>query len=209
MKKEEIVTKFLISKFVSYGLHLGSIKSFWNPKTKVFLTGIRNNFCIFDLNLTFLYMRRAVKVLCQIIFAKKKILFVGSPQGVEKEFFSLCLKYNQYYVDKWRYGLVTNFHKISSTKSKEFPVMEEKPALLVIFDLSKNSIGKDEFFRLDIPIMAFPNSHDNFSGIDYPVPCNIKTWKGGLFLLNFFYHLFSLNDKKIQLKFRAEKHPYF
>lgn len=200
MKKEKTVTKFLINKFVSYGLHLGSIKSFWNPKTKVFLTGVRNNFCIFNLNLTSLYLRRAVKLLCQVIFAKKKILFVGSPQGVEKEFFSLCLKYDHFFVEKWKYGSITNFNQLSSVKTKGLSVINEKPALLVIFDLSKNSIGKEEVFRLDIPIIAFPNTDENFEGIDYPIPCNVKTWKGGLFLLNLFHHLLSLNDKKIQMK---------
>lgn len=204
MKVEKVVTKFLLNKLISYGLHLGSIKSFWNPKSKVFLTGIRNNFCIFNLNLTYLYLRRSVKLLCQIIFSKKKILFVGSPQGVEKEFFSLCQTYNHYYVDKWEYGLITNFNQLSLSKSKEYPLIEEKPSLLVIFDLSKNSISKEEVFHLDIPILAFPNSHENFEGIDYPIPCNVKTWKGGLFLLNFFHHLFTLNDKKIKLKSQAK-----
>jgi len=43
--------------------------------------------------------------------------------------------------------------------------------------------------------MAFINSGDNTSGIDYLIPANVQSVRGGIFSYNFFYYLFSLRQK--------------
>lgn len=54
----------------------------------------------------------------------------------------------------------------------------------------------DELKYLDIPLVAFVNSDEDYSLIDYPIPANIKSQKGGLFVYNLFYHLFLIKNTK-------------
>lgn len=198
MKKDtKTFNKLLVNKFISYGLHLGSPKSFWVSENKPYLSGIRNNFCIFDTNFTFLYLRRSIKYLLKIIAGRKKILFLGAPSGAEKEFSSLCIKFRHYYVEKWVHGFFTNYQKNLIQKYTSLPIIDVQPALIFIFDLRKNKLALQEAARLEIPVMAFVNSDESPNGIDYPIPANINSWKGGLFVVNFFCHLFTLQSSRL------------
>jgi ribosomal protein S2 len=57
--------------------------------------------------------------------------------------------------------------------------------------LSKNSKIVQDIKRLNIPIMAFIGTNDQIEGIDYIIPANIQSWKGGLFVFNIFYNVLS------------------
>lgn len=184
MKKEN-VNKFFLEKFLAYNLHNGSSQMVWDPTTKPYLQGIRHRFCILNLLDTQLYLRQALRFLKKLMSKRKKILFIGSPCGLEKEFSLLCSKKGHYWIENWSYGSFTNSES-SSLK------LEDRPSLLFIFDLSVYQKAKEESLRLDIPIMAFVNSDESLKNVDYPIPANIKSWKGGLFVYNLFFHLFQI-----------------
>ena len=189
------LNKFFLDKFINYGLHIGSLKTLWNPTMNPYLSSFRNDFCIVNPYLTFIYLRRAVKFLIRIIKNKKKILFIGAPITLEKEFFLLSLNHNHFFIEKIFYGFFTNIQKNKDIKTKSFIKKNKLPDLIVIFNLSENSNAIKEISKLDIPTMAFVNSDEIIATIDYPIPANIKSQKGDLFVYNMFYHLFSFQQK--------------
>lgn len=192
--KEKKVSKFLYAKFVQYGLHVGGLKVFWNPKVKVYVAGFRNGFGILDLNVTHRNMRQALKFLSKLVISKKKILFIGGPVGLERNFSILCKKYNHYHVDHFTDGFFTNFRK-SENNVLHINSLEDRPSLVFFFDISKNEKVKNDILRLNIPIMAFVNTKDALAGIDYPIPANVQSWKGGIFLYNLIYSMLAFKTK--------------
>jgi small subunit ribosomal protein S2 len=191
-RNKENINKLLFDKFVFYGLHLGGLKSFWNPKMKPYIVSFRNNFCILNLSLTHRNMKQSFSYLSKIILSNKKILFVGSPKGLEKKFSHLCQRYGHYSLDVYTDGFFSNFQ---SNKVLDTTSFKSSPSLIFFFDASMKEKVKKEILNLNIPIMAFVNSEDDISGIDYPIPANINSWKGGIFVFNLFYHLFSFPEK--------------
>lgn len=198
MKNLQINTnRFILEKFIQYGLHIGSLKSIWNPNFKPFLKGIRNNFCILNPSLTLLYLRRSLKILLKTHLSNKKILFIGAPVGLEKAFSLLCAKHKHYFLETVPYGFFTNY------KNKIYPgftkpvIIDERPHLIFIFDPSLNSYVFNEIKALDVPVVAFVSSEDDYTRIDYPIPANVRSQKGGLFAYNLFYYLFLNKDLKV------------
>lgn len=204
------INQFVLQKFISYGLHIGSLKSIWNPEFKPFLSGFRNNFCILNPNLTLLYLRRSIKILLKAHLSNKKILFIGAPTGLEKEFSILCSKNKHYFMEKAPYGFFTNYkNKIYPGFSKSLQI-NQRPHLIFLFNPLLDSMVFAEIKALDIPVISFVSSEDDYSLIDYPIPANIRSQKGGLFIYNLFYHLFSTKDvkyykKKSNLEKKAKK----
>lgn len=196
------INQFVLQKFISYGLHIGSLKSIWNPEFKPFLSGFRNNFCILNPNSTLLYLRRSIKILFKAHLSNKKILFIGAPTGLEKEFSMLCSKNNHYFMEKAPYGFFTNYkNKIYPGFSKSLQI-NQRPHLIFLFNPSLDTLVFAEIRALDIPVISFVSSEDDYSLIDYPIPANIRSQKGGLFIYNLFYHLFSIKNVKYYKKKR-------
>lgn len=179
-------------KFLFYNLHCGSPKLTMNLTAKPHLIGVRNGFCILDLKETRLYLRYSLSFLKRLLTSKKKILFLGGPLGLEKEFGSMCLKKKHPWIENWSYGLLTNLGQFSGDKSF---LKFGQPSLIFIFDLSQSEEAWKEAVRLDIPIMAFVNTDENVETVDYPIPANVKSLMGGRFVYNFFFYLFQLYQK--------------
>lgn len=184
---------FLINKFLSLGLHIGNTRTFWKPENKIFLKGVRYKFCILDPTFTFLYFRRAIKYLLKVVRSNKKILFLGAPFGLEREFSLLCSKSNHFLLEKDTQGFFTNYNSIYSLNDN-LPKMNYSPSLIFVFSPSKNPLSIKEASKLNIPIMAFVSSDDNLLNIDFPIPANVKSQKGSFFLYNFFFHLFKIQS---------------
>jgi ribosomal protein S2 len=191
------LNSFVLQKFITYGLHIGSLKSVWNPSFGPFLNGFRNNFCIINPELTMLYLRRAFKILQKTHLANKKIFFIGSPVGLEKEFSRLCAKNNHYFLEKGAYGFFSNYKNKVYPKLSTLHNIDSQPAMIFLFDPSLNAMVLEETKALDIPIISFVSTDDNYSQIDYLIPANIKSQKGGLFVYNLFYHLFNIKHQKL------------
>lgn len=191
-KSDKIINKLLLDKFFFYGIHLGGLKSFWNPMIKPYLIGFRNNFCIFNLCLTQRSIKQGFRYLLKTILSSKKILFIGSPKGLEKDFSQLCKKYGHYYIDIYTDGFFSNFQ---SNKAMNKCFSETPPSLIFFFDASVKQKARKELFNLNVPIMAFVNSENDVIGIDYPIPANINSLKGSVFIYNLFYRLFLFQEK--------------
>lgn len=192
MKKKKKVNKFLLNKFMQFGLHIGGVKRFFNPDTKVYLIGFRNNFGILALSSTHRNIRRVLRLLSMVVLSDRKILFIGSPVGFEKSFSSLCKKHGHYYLDQPTDGFFTNFGNNYSNDS-ETALFNERPSLVLFFDVLKYTKLKSDILTLNIPILAFVNTGDSLNGLDYLVPANICSWKGSVFIYNMFFYLFSLS----------------
>lgn len=186
---------FLINKFFSLELHVGNHKTLWQPQTKAYLKGFRHKFCIIDPNLTFIYFRQGLKFILNLLVSKKKILFIGGPFGLEKEFSLLCSKYGHFNIDKEIQGFFTNYSNISSINSQNIPIINNRPALFFVFSPSKNTVFIKEALKLNIPIMGFINTDENPQYLDFPIPANIKSQKGSFFIYNLFFHLFKVQSR--------------
>lgn len=197
------LNQFLTQKFLSYGLHLGSLKYNWNPKFKPFLAAFRHKFCLINLDYTLYFLKNAVKFLLKAIIANQKILFVGSPVGVEKEFASLCKRNNHYFLERGLYGFFSDYKKKYYSGKASCSKIVEPPVAVVLFEPLPNYMVVEELKFLDIPIVAFISSDEDSSSIDYPIPANVKSQKGGLFVYNLFYHLFLI--KRIKGKKKEKK----
>ncbi len=194
------LNQFVTHKFLYYGLHLGSLIFKWNPKFKPFLTAFRHKLCLINLDYTLYFLKRALKFLLKTILADKKILFVGSPVGVEKEFATLCKKNNHYFLERGLYGFFSDYKKkYYFGRGLPFKIVEP-PSIVVLFDPLPNYMVVEELKFLDIPLVAFISSDEDYSLIDYPIPANIKSQKGGLFVYNLFYHIFSIKTLKKKVK---------
>lgn len=192
----KIIHEFPLKKFIQYKLHIGGLQKDWNPKVKPLLFGLRKRFGVLNLRFTHLSIRQSLKVLYKAAFSKKKILFVGSPIGLEKNFSILCNKYGHYHLSRYVNGFFTNFTEQPSENSFLLPSSENRPCLIVFFNVSANENVKKDLLRLNIPILAFVSIADNLSGIDYVIPANIQTWSGGLFVYNLFFHFFRLGKNE-------------
>lgn len=190
------LNQFVTQKFLSYGLHLGSLKIKWNPKFKPFLTAFRYKLCLINLDYTLYYLKRAMKFLLKTVLADQKILFVGSPVGIEKEFATLCKRNNHYFLERGLYGFFSDYKKKYYVGSGLSSKIIDPPAIVVLFDPLSNYMVLEELKFLDIPIVSFVSSDENYSLIDYPIPANIKSQKGGLFVYNLFYHIFLIKSLK-------------
>lgn len=198
MKKlQKNLNHFVLQKLVTYGLHIGSLKAIWNPRFRPFLNGFRNNFCIINPNLTMLYLRPALKILQKTHFANKKILFIGSPVGLEKEFSRLCKQNKHYFIENPTYGFFTNYTNNVYSELSNLPKIEDRPSLIFLFDPSLSSMVFEELRSFDVPVVSFVSTEDDYSQVDYPVPANIKSQKGGLFIFNIFHHLFVMKNLKL------------
>jgi len=186
---------FFISKFIFSNLHIGGVKTLWNPKVKPFLKGFRNSFAVFKLEDSLLFFRVGIKFLSKLLISKKKILFLGTPNGLEKEFIQLCNSSGHYVLEKKSNGFFSNYpnfvNKNNITKLK----FVEYPSLIFVFSLSDNYVLVKEASRLDIPVMAFVSSDDHFFGVDFPLPANINSFKGSLFCYNLFFFLFKFTPR--------------
>lgn len=199
------LNKFVTQKFLSYGLHLGSLKLKWNPEYKPFLASFRHKLCLINLDYTLCFLKPALKFLCKTIISNKRILFIGSPLGLEKEFASLCKKNNHYFIERALYGFFSDYKKKYYLESRLSSKIVKPPAIIVIFDPLSNYMALDELKFLDIPIIAFVNSDEDFSLVDYPVPANIRSQKGGLFVYNLFHHLFLIKNRERMYKVKNLK----
>jgi ribosomal protein S2 len=185
MKKENF-QESLYENFLSYDIHIGGLEKNLNFATKAYVEEIVENRCVLDMTQTYVSLNRVQQYLCHLHEHEKKVLFIGTPKNLKKELFDLCAQYKHYCVETWFYGLFTNFSRAYQKKRKSLLHISERPSLIFVFDLSQYNEVKKEALRLEIPIMAFVSSDDNIENIDYPIAGNVKSVKGGMFVLNFF-----------------------
>ena len=177
--------------FYAYNLLYGKYKVYPSGKFLVkFLDNI-NRHSILNLNISYTFFKFSAQFLKKILMEKKKILFIGVPKGLQLSFNLLCKKYKHYMLDVKPEGFFTNY---TSYSKKNFLFFDEKPSVIIHLSLGKNYTCLQEILKLNIPIMAFVNGESFRSVISFPLPANVNSLTGGLFIYNFFVFMFELDQ---------------
>tara|TARA_Y100000817_G_scaffold288079_1_gene257068 strand:+ start:66 stop:980 length:915 start_codon:yes stop_codon:yes gene_type:complete len=145
-----------IRSLLEAGVHFGHQKRMWNPKMDEFIFAHRNGIHIIDLEQTLDRVKEATKIISDIAFNNKKILFVGTKKQARSTLIEEAERCNSPYIaNRWLGGTLTNFRTIQSRiehlvslESKraagEFDMLSKKESLKYdeeIDRLNKNLIG--------------------------------------------------------------------
>jgi small subunit ribosomal protein S2 len=204
----------LFSDLIASKSFLGYSKSMWDPTIYPYLLGVRNGFCIFNIDQTLINLQKVLKIISKINFSKKTILFVGFPEFEKKQLLNCVKIKNHFYASNysWVNGIFTNWKdlyvyknnffkdfKLKKEKEKRFFYekfsgilnLNKKPDLIIIFDHANSLDALHEALKTNIPVISFINSGSNPQKVDYPITGNFTTVKGG----KFYYNLikYSLN----------------
>jgi len=124
MAKGEI--KISIEEMQDAGVNLGHKVSKLHPKMKPFISGIKNNTHVFDLDKTSLELHKALNYISKLIADGKQIIFVGTKiqlRGIVKSAADECGI--PYVTERWLGGTFTNFETISK-RIEYFKNLERK-----------------------------------------------------------------------------------
>lgn len=168
--------KLLISKN-----YKGPFKNEILPQNKIYLSGIRKDQGIIELEYTFLNIKRSLQVFREIFQVtqqqpKSKILFfINDP--LLKPLSSILGYQNtiQVITKKWVPGTLTQRYSNRNTVP-----------LVVIFSQNNNISIARECKRLKIPTIFFSNLNFDLSSVDYAVPTNEKNIQSLYFLISLF-----------------------
>lgn len=125
-KIEEV--KLNMEEMLSSGLGVGHTVSRLHPKMKMYVSGIKNNANIIDLEKTSKEFTKALKFISNLVADNKKIIFVGTKIQMKELVKTAAEDCNIPYVtERWLGGIFTNFETISK-RVDYFKEMEKKKA---------------------------------------------------------------------------------
>ena len=145
-----------LKSLLEAGVHFGHQKRLWNPKMDEFIFAHRNGIHIIDLEQTLDRVGTAAKIISDIAFNNKKILFVGTKKQAQSTIIEEAERSNSPYIaNRWLGGTLTNFQTIQSRiehlislenkrDSGEFEILSKKESLKYdeeIARLNKNLVG--------------------------------------------------------------------
>jgi small subunit ribosomal protein S2 len=220
LKKIDYKRDFLtIKKLLFLKGHLGQHKMLANPKMFPYILGERQKRYIINLEKSFVLFQRGLNFLRSCFKKRKKILFLGSPMGQKKKFETFLSKNRLSFIqpNHWMGGLLTNWidhkkyrrnfmrntHSFKENELQKFiknfdglRFLHTKPDVIVIFNVMETQDVQREAYRLNIPVVAFLDTHENPDYIDYPIPLNTQSEEIGLFLFRIFFTLISFYKRK-------------
>ena len=120
--------KIDVAEMLSCGLGVGHTVSRLHPKMKMYVSGIKNNANIIDLEKTAKSFNTALKFISNLVADNKKIIFVGTKIQVKELVKQAAENCGVPYVtERWLGGTFTNFETISK-RVEYFKSMENKRA---------------------------------------------------------------------------------
>ncbi|MDO8486182.1 MAG: 30S ribosomal protein S2 [Candidatus Staskawiczbacteria bacterium] len=120
--------KINVSEMLSSGLGVGHTVSRLHPKMKMYVSGVKNNTNVIDLEKTAKSFSSALKFISNLISDNKKIIFVGTKIQVKELIKQAADDCGVPYVtERWLGGTFTNFETISK-RIEYFKSMESKKA---------------------------------------------------------------------------------
>jgi len=162
MRTSVIKHKELLEDLVKIQAHLGPLHQSPHNSQYPFSLGIRNQFCIYDLEKSLLALKRAIRVL------KRPLLIVGCPKGQENYCQTLFNSYsNIRFYTNWQPGLLTK--------------NRSKGEVIVIYDINENRFARLEALQTQNPIVAFVGPSCDIQGIDYPIPLSFHGIIGSVY----------------------------
>ena len=121
--------KIDVDEMLASGLGVGHTVSRLHPKMKDYVSGIKNNTNVIDLEKTAKELSRALKFISNIIADNKKIIFVGTKIQIKELVKKAAEDCDVPYVsERWLGGIFTNFTTISK-RVEYFKAMENKKSI--------------------------------------------------------------------------------
>lgn len=175
-------------------IYLGLKQVYLYYQNLKYLQGFKNNFCIFELFQTKIYLKKIIKIIYYYHYYNCKILFVGFPESKVNNFMCLFKSTKHYYIpaNSWIRNIILN--KTQITQHLQFKVFNSKsdkeklvnmknlnkilkikktPDLIVVFDDNFNLKSiKEEMKFMNIPTILFLNNFMISEKILYKVPGN-------------------------------------
>jgi len=121
-------TKIIVEEMIAAGVNFGHKVSNLHPKMKPYVSGIKNNVNIFDLEKTAKEFEKALKFISKLVSENKIILFVGTKIQVRNLVKATAEECGFPYVtERWLGGTITNFETIAK-RVEYFKDLEKKKA---------------------------------------------------------------------------------
>jgi len=121
-------TKIIVEEMTAAGVNFGHKVSNLHPKMKPYVSGIKNNVNIFDLEKTAKEFEKALKFISKLVSENKIILFVGTKIQVRNLVKATAEECGFPYVtERWLGGTITNFETIAK-RVEYFKDLEKKKA---------------------------------------------------------------------------------
>lgn len=128
-KKVAIEVKVNADDMTIAGLHFGHKVSKLHPKMKPYISGVKNNVSIIDLEKSSKELQRALSFISKSIIDGKTILFVGTKIQIKNLVQLIAVECGLPYVtERWLGGTITNFETISK-RVAYFKDLEKKKAM--------------------------------------------------------------------------------
>lgn len=143
--------KVSLRELMDAGVHYGHKTMRWNPKMAPYLYGSRNGIHIVDLQKTAPLLRRAMKVVSEVVANNGRVLFVGTKRQASQVIAEHANNCGQYYVNqRWLGGMLTNWKTVSASikRLKEYEaVLEDEESGLnkkerLLLDRNKEKINR-------------------------------------------------------------------
>ena len=83
--------KIILTDLIKARVYLGADKSSFFPMSKLFLTGVRNKLCIFNLTSTINELKRLATLIVRVKSFNGKILFIGLPSYKKQKFIDIII----------------------------------------------------------------------------------------------------------------------
>jgi small subunit ribosomal protein S2 len=125
-KEPKAVNSKAIDQMQEAGVHFGHNVSRLHPKMKLFVSGIKNNVHIIDLEKTAKELERALQYISTIVSAGKTMLFVGTKIQIKEHTKATAETCSMpYVIERWLGGTFTNFETITK-RVQYFKELETK-----------------------------------------------------------------------------------
>lgn len=173
-----------LSSLLKAGLHLGHSKSLWHPSTFPFIYGTRHDINIINLEYTFIYLRRACKVVREISYRGGIILFVNSRGGgFARAAIEAAKRCKQFQLTtRWLPGTLTNSQQVLGhlTTKKEGDVLPKvyAPDLIILLNPVENEIVLKEAKQCNVPTIGVVDTNFDPMKVSWPIPANDDSVRG-------------------------------
>lgn len=159
------IVNFTIQQLLDSGIHLGHKKYNVNQNIYPYLYGIRNSFCIFNLEQTLFLFKRALRFVTSLTSKRGVILFSCiSPIKFLKRFtFFISKKSNQqcYVNSRWEGGVLSNWKKITLNRYDLF-MFDEYSKKRYLTKVEKRTYKKIVFFVKSFELRAKKKKYLHF-----------------------------------------------
>jgi ribosomal protein S2 len=166
-----------------------------NKNVIPFIYGVRHNYAIINLKDVSFFLKRVFKLIQSILNNKEKILVIGNSEDIKSFLYKSFQKKNNniiFFDTDWVNGLITN-KIVNKLENKEINLLikkEEIKLILIIKSSTEDKFLNKELSSLQIPVIAFINTSQDPSNINYPIVTNTKNVKSLYTLMYLFRKIF-------------------